>query len=199
MIRASHSDRASGSVTAGGQNPRFNKITIDGVSASDTFGLDGNNMPTQRQPVSMEAIEAIDLNLSNYDVIYSGAAGVNVNAVTKSGTKNHFHGSVYGYYRDSEWFGEFPARVAGAATDVTGLEFDEFDHEQTYGMTFGGPIVEDRLSSSRTTKNSSGPKSGRRAEASARRRSPAMPTSMPMTLPKCSASRAKSTVSMRAA
>ncbi|HRG14498.1 MAG TPA: TonB-dependent receptor [Pseudomonadota bacterium] len=142
--RVAFSDRSAGSITAGGQNPRFNKITIDGVSASDTFGLDGNNMPTQRQPVSMEAIEAIDLNLSNYDVIYSGAAGVNVNAVTKSGT-NEFHGSVYGYYRDSEWFGEFPARVAGSTTDVTGLDFDEFDHEQTYGMTFGGPIVQDRL------------------------------------------------------
>ena len=53
---------------AGGQNPRYNTITIDGVSASDTFGLEGNNMPTRRQPVSMDAIEAIDIKLSNYDV-----------------------------------------------------------------------------------------------------------------------------------
>ena len=37
-------------------------------SASDTFGLEANNMPTQRQPVSMDAIEAIDISLSNYDV-----------------------------------------------------------------------------------------------------------------------------------
>ena len=142
--RVAFTDRASGSITAGGQNPRFNKITIDGVSASDSFGLEGNNMPTQRQPVSMEAIEAIDINLSNYDVTMSGAAGANVNAVTKSGT-NEFHGSVYGTYRDGDWFGDYPARVAGAVLDVTGLPFDEYDDEKTWGVTFGGPIVKDKL------------------------------------------------------
>jgi outer membrane receptor for ferrienterochelin and colicin len=133
--RVAFTDRASGSISAGGQNPRFNKITIDGVSASDTFGLEGNNLPTQRQPASMETIEAIDVNLSNYDVMYSGAAGANVNAVTKSGT-NEFHGSVYGYYRDSDWFGEHP---------ITGADFGEFTEEKTYGATLGGPILQDRL------------------------------------------------------
>lgn len=142
--RVTFSDRASGSITAGGQNPRFNKITIDGVSASDTFGLEGNNMPTQRQPVSMEAIEAIDINLSNYDVTMAGAAGANVNAVTKSGT-NEFHGSVYGTYRDGDWFGDYPARIAGSSLDVTGLPFDEYDDETTWGVTLGGPIVKDKL------------------------------------------------------
>ncbi|MET0580790.1 MAG: TonB-dependent receptor [Pseudoxanthomonas sp.] len=133
--RVAFTDRASGSITAGGQNPRFNKVTIDGVSASDTFGLEGNNMPTQRQPVSMEAIEAIDINLSNYDVTQSGAAGANVNAVTKSGT-NEFHGSVYGNYRDGDWFGEHP---------LTGAKFTEFTDEKTYGATVGGPILKDKL------------------------------------------------------
>jgi len=133
--RVAFTDRASGSISAGGQNPRFNKITIDGVSASDTFGLEGNNLPTQRQPASMETIEAIDINLSNYDVMYSGAAGANVNAVTKSGT-NEFHGSVYGYMRDGDWFGEHP---------LTGADFTEFEKEETYGATVGGPILKDRL------------------------------------------------------
>jgi hypothetical protein len=125
-------------------NPRFNKISIDGVSASDTFGIEGNNLPTQRQPVSMQAIEAIDINLSNYDVTMAGAAGANVNAVTKSGT-NEFHGSVYGMFRDSDWFGNYPARVAGSTVDVTGLPFDEFDTDRTLGFTFGGPILKDKL------------------------------------------------------
>ena len=142
--RVAFTDRASGSISAGGQNPRFNKITIDGVSASDTFGLEGNNMPTQRQPVSMQAIEALDINLSNYDVTIAGAAGANINAVTKSGT-NEFHGSLYGMYRDSDWFGDYPARVAGSTLDVTGLPFDEFDQEKTYGFTLGGPIMKDKL------------------------------------------------------
>ncbi|MFT3806024.1 TonB-dependent receptor [Arenimonas sp.] len=142
--RVAFTDRASGSISAGGMNPRFNKITIDGVSASDTFGLEGNNMPTQRQPVSLQAIEAIDINLSNYDVTMSGAAGAQVNAVTKSGT-NQFHGSVYGMYRDGDWFGDYPARAAGSTIDVTGLPFDEFEKDTTWGFTFGGPLVKDTL------------------------------------------------------
>ena len=142
--RVAFTDRASGSISAGGQNPRFNKITIDGVSASDTFGIEGNNMPTQRQPVSMEAIEALDISLSNYDVTVAGAAGANINAVTKSGG-NTFHGSLYGTYRSSDWFGDYPARVSGSTLDVTGLPFDEFDDDTTYGFTLGGPILQDKL------------------------------------------------------
>ena len=142
--RVAFTDRASGSISAGGQNPRFNKITIDGVSASDTFGIEGNNLPTQRQPVSMEAIEALDISLSNYDVTIAGAAGANINAVTKSGT-NEFHGSVYGTYRDGDWFGDYPARVGGSTLDVTGLPFDEFSEDKTYGFTVGGPILKDKL------------------------------------------------------
>ena len=77
-------------------------------------------------------------------VTVSGAAGANVNAVTKSGT-NEFHGSVYGTYRDGDWFGDYPARVAGSTLDVTGLAFDEYEKEETYGVTFGGPLVKDKL------------------------------------------------------
>ncbi len=132
--RVTFIDRASGSISAGGQNPRFNSINIDGVSASDTFGLEGNNMPTRRQPVAMEAIEALDINLSNYDVSIAAAAGATVNAVTKSGT-NDFHGSVYGTYRDGDWFGDNPE----------GQPFNGFTKEKTYGMTLGGPLVKDKL------------------------------------------------------
>lgn len=132
--RVAFVDRASGTISAGGQNPRYNSINIDGVSASDTFGLEGNNMTTRRQPVSMEAIEAIDINLSNYDVSIASAAGATVNAVTKSGT-NEFHGSVYGSYRDGDWFGDNP----------DGTPFNGFTKEKTYGATVGGPIVKDKL------------------------------------------------------
>ncbi len=132
--RVAFVDRASGVISAGGQNPRFNAISIDGVSSSDTFGLESNNMTTRRQPVSLEAIEAIDISLSNFDVTIAGAAGANVNAVTKSGT-NQFHGSLYGTYRDGDWFGNNPA----------GKPFAGFDTEKTYGVTFGGPLIKDRL------------------------------------------------------
>lgn len=132
--RVAYVNRAEGGISAGGQNPRYNAIRIDGVSASDTFGLEGNNMPTRRQPVAMDAIEAINIDLASYDVTITGATGAVVDAVTKSGT-NEFHGSVYGTYRDGEWFGD----------DPTGAKFNGFTKEQTYGATFGGPLLKDKL------------------------------------------------------
>ena len=132
--RVAFVDRASGTISAGGQNPRYNAVRIDGVSASDTFGLEGNNMPTKRQPVSMEALEAINVDMSSYDITITGATGAVVDAVTKSGG-NEFHGSVYGYMRDGSWFGDNPG----------GGKFDGFEDEKTYGMTLGGPLVKDKL------------------------------------------------------
>src|SRR5690606_27365620 len=56
--RVAQTDKGRGEISAGGQNTRFNAIRIDGVSTNDPFGLEANNLPTLRQPVSMDAIEA---------------------------------------------------------------------------------------------------------------------------------------------
>lgn len=140
--RVAFIDRASGVISAAGQNPRYNAVRIDGVSASDTFGLEGNNMPTRRQPVSMEAIEAIKIDLSNYDTTITGGTGAVVNAVTRSGT-NQFHGSVYGQYRDGDWYGKGPAGYPNLTSPAQ--PFNGFTKETTYGFTLGGPIMKDRL------------------------------------------------------
>ena len=132
--RISQTDKGRGEISVGGQNPRFNAIRIDGVNTSDTFGLESNNFPTIRQPVSMDAIEAINVDISNYDTSISGATGAVIDAVTKSGT-NEFHGSVYGVYRDRDW----------VRKNADGSPFSGFNDEQTFGATFGGPIIKDRL------------------------------------------------------
>lgn len=132
--RISQVSKADGAISAGGQNTRFNAIRIDGVSTNDPFGLESNNLPTERQPVSMDAIEEINISLANYDVTTSGGTGAVVNAVTKSGT-NEFHGSIYGVYRDHNMVGD----------DPDGNDFDGFKDERTYGATFGGPLIKDTL------------------------------------------------------
>lgn len=132
--RISQVSKADGAISAGGQNTRYNLIKIDGVSSSDPFGLESNNLPTERQPVSIDAIEEINIDLANYDTTISGGTGAVVNAVTKSGT-NEFHGSVYYTLRDGDW----------VRKDLNGVEFNGFESEDTYGGTFGGPLVKDRL------------------------------------------------------
>ena len=133
--RISQTDKDRGEISALGQNTRFNSITIDSVSTNDTFGLESNNLPTLRQPISMDAIESVQINVVNVDVAQRGYTGANINAVTKSGT-NEFKGSVYGTYREKDWVRK---------EDDRGIIFNRFKTEQTYGGTFGGPLIEDRL------------------------------------------------------
>ncbi len=132
--RISQVSKADGAISAGGQNTRYNLIKIDGVSASDPFGLESNNLPTERQPVSIDAIEEINIDLANYDTTIAGGTGAVVNAVTRSGT-NEFHGSLYYTLRDGDWVRE----------DLEGSKFNGFSSEETYGATFGGPLLKDRL------------------------------------------------------
>lgn len=134
--RISQVSKADGAISAGGQNTRFNAIRIDGINASDPFGLESNNLPTERQPVSMDAIQEINIDLANYDTTISGGTGAVINAVTKSGT-NNFDGTVYYAYRDKDMVRD---RLEGDNTDFAG-----FKDEKTYGMTFGGPLIKDKL------------------------------------------------------
>jgi len=133
--RIAQTDKERTEISAGGQNVRFNNIRVDGVTINDGFGLGGNNLTTARQPISIDAIEAINISLANYDVALSGYTGANVDSVTKSGT-NDFTGTVYGLYRDGDW----------ARDDIiAGSFFSPPEEEQTYGVTFGGPLIEDTL------------------------------------------------------
>lgn len=132
--RLAQTSKGRGEISAGGQNTRFNAIRVDGVSASDTFGLESNNSPTLRQPVSLDAIEEISIELSDYDVTVTGATGAVVNAVTKSGT-NTFSGSAFYTYRDQDWVRD----------NADGTAFNGFIDEENYGGTFGGPIIQDKL------------------------------------------------------
>ncbi|MFC4727892.1 TonB-dependent receptor [Coralloluteibacterium thermophilus] len=132
--RIAQSDKGRGEITVAGQNPRFNAIRVDGVNTSDTFGLESNNFPTIRQPVSLDAIESIRVDVANYDTTITGATGAVVDAVTKSGT-NEFGGSAYYVYRDNSWVRD----------NEDGTDFAGFQDEETYGATFGGPLIKDRL------------------------------------------------------
>jgi len=136
--RLSQTDKERGEISAGGQNTRYNSITIDGVRTNDTFGLESNNLPTTKQPISIDAIQSVQVNLSNYDVTQQGYTGANINAVTKSGT-NELKGSVYYVYRNDKWGEERYNKTT-----------DSYFHpmpfkEDTKGITLGGPIIQDKL------------------------------------------------------
>jgi hypothetical protein len=136
--RLAQTDKERGEISAAGQNTRFNSITIDGVNINDTFGLEANNLPTLKQPISIDAIQSVQVNLSNYDVTQKGYTGANINAVTKSGT-NDFKGSIYYVTRDDQLVGQRFNRTTGAYFDAPAFK------EDTKGFTLGGPVLKDKL------------------------------------------------------
>lgn len=136
--RLSQTDKDRGEISAAGQNSRYNAITVDGVRISDTFGLESNGLPTIKQPISIDAIQAVQVNVSNYDVTQQGYTGANINAVTKSGT-NELHGSLYYVYRDGDMAGDRYNNTTGVYTKPAAFK------DTTKGLTLGGPIIKDKL------------------------------------------------------
>ncbi|MDH3909490.1 MAG: TonB-dependent receptor, partial [Gammaproteobacteria bacterium] len=122
-------------VSMAGQNFRFNSVTIDGVAQNDNFGLSKNASATQRTPISIDAIEAINVNIAPFDVTYGNFIGGNINIVTKSGT-NDFEGSAYYFTTDDSFTGD--------KSDGADLAIGDFS-EDYYGFTLGGPIIRDKL------------------------------------------------------
>jgi hypothetical protein len=136
--RVAQTDKERGEISVAGQNSRYNSLTIDGVTTNDTFGLESNGFPTLKQPISIEAIQSVQVNVSNYDVTQKGYTGANINAVTKSGT-NDWHGSLYYVYRDGELYGDRYNRVTDTFFAPPTFK------ESTKGFTLGGPIIQDKL------------------------------------------------------
>jgi hypothetical protein len=136
--RVAQSDKGNGEISVAGQNGRFNTVTVDGVKINDTFGLELNGLPMLKQPISIDAIQAVQVNVSNYDVTQQGYTGANINAVTKSGT-NEFTGSVYYVYRDEKLTGDRYDRQRNVTFRTPGF------YEKMYGFTAGGPIIKDKL------------------------------------------------------
>ncbi len=122
-------------VSIAGQNFRFNSVTVDGVAQNDNFGLSMNASATQRTPISIDAIGAINVNVAPFDVTYGNFLGGNINIVTKSGS-NEFHGSAYGFYTGDS--------LTGDKSKGENLAIGDFS-EKTFGATLGGPIIKDKL------------------------------------------------------
>lgn len=143
-LRDTFGDREESQISAVGQNNRYNSIQIDGSRINDLFGLNATGLASFFNPLSLDTIEQLAVQISPYDVRQAGFTGASINAVTKSGT-NKFSGSVYTYFRGDEIFGQKLQGPNYRALATTGTKFTPMLERSTLGATFGGPIIKDRL------------------------------------------------------
>ena len=123
-------------MTFAGINGRMANFTVDGANFNNNFGL-SENLPGGGNPISIDAIEEMQVTISPFDVRQTNFIGGGVNAITKSGT-NTFKGSAYIYHQNENLRGDAVERVqVPNARDK--------DRKTTYGMTLGGPIIKDKL------------------------------------------------------
>src|SRR5690606_21338990 len=114
-----------------GRDARYNNLQIDGANFNNGFGLSTNALPGgNAQPISLDAIQEISVNIAPFDITQSGFTGAGINAVTKSGT-NDFHGSIYGYYNNEN--------LTGFKINKETINYEP-GTKQNYGFTLGGPI-----------------------------------------------------------
>jgi len=129
-------DPRSNGFSFGGRSNLYNNFTIDGATSNNVFGLSA--LPggqANSQPISVDAIQAIQINIAPYDVRQGAFTGAGVNAVTRSGT-NEFSGSVYGFYKNQSMVG---SKIAGITQNPANFSY------QNVGFRLGGPILKDKL------------------------------------------------------
>ena len=123
-------------MTFGGADGRTANFTVDGANFNNNFGLSGT-LPGGGNPISIEAIEEMQVVISPYDVRQTNFIGGGVNAITMSGT-NTFKGAAYIYHRNENMRGDAidGEQIGGARAK---------DRKTTYGFKLGGPIIKDKL------------------------------------------------------
>ncbi len=119
-----------------GQDGRTANFTVDGANFNNNFGL-SEGLPGGGSPISIDAIEEMQVVISPYDVRQTNFIGGGVNAITKSGT-NQFRGSAYIYHRNENLRGD---TVDGEM--ISGAR--QKDRNTNYGFTLGGPIIKNKL------------------------------------------------------
>ena len=119
-----------------GADGRTANFTVDGANFNNNFGL-SEKLPGGGSPISIDAIEEMQVVISPFDVRQTNFIGGGVNAITKSGT-NTFKGTAYVYHKNENLRGD-----AIGGEQITGARAK--DRTTTYGFTLGGPIVKNKL------------------------------------------------------
>jgi hypothetical protein len=116
-----------------GNRQQGNNYIMDGVEINETT----NNLAGYNP--APEALEQLRTITGNADAEYGDVNGGEILLVTKGGT-NRFHGSLYEYYENQA----LTAYTWSAKNHTTPIPKGVF-HQNLFGVTFGGPVIKNKL------------------------------------------------------
>ena len=140
-----------GNGSLAGQDNRANNMTVDGAYFNNSFGLGvttgGIGDRTGVAPISLEAIEQVQVSVAPYDVRQGSFTGAGINTVTRSGTNNF---TASGYYRTRNESCSDLTNVDTCSgfvgTTASGNRVNPGNFTtHVAGVTAGGPIVKNKL------------------------------------------------------
>lgn len=127
--------RANG-LSFAGRNSGYNNFTVDGALFNNAFGLSSTvGGQAGAQPISIDAIDQIQVTIAPYDVRQGAFTGAGINAVTRSGT-NKLQASAYYYSRDQSYVGK---QINGVDQPINAFSLNNV------GFRVGGPIIKNKL------------------------------------------------------
>lgn len=136
LTPTANSNATYGTSSFGGRANSYNNLTVNGASFNNTFGLAaGLGGQTNSQPISIDALDQIQVNIAPYDVTLGGFTGAGINSVTKSGT-NQVRGTVYNFIKSPG--------LTGLKVGPTKVNRQEFEFANR-GLSVGGPIIKNKL------------------------------------------------------
>ena len=130
-----------GAISFAGQNNRYNTFYIDGAVNNDVFGLAAsgtNGGQAGISPISIDAIEQLQVVISPYDASVGNFTGAGINAITRSGT-NRTEGSLYYFFSNESLTGKAPATTKEKMT--AGYEL----YRKISGMRLQGAIKKNKI------------------------------------------------------
>ncbi len=128
-------------ISFAGQNPRYNRFSVDGVPITDNFGLNTDGLPSRRSPIPFDAIGQFQAKVAPYDVREGNFQGGAINIVLKSGT-NSFHGTGFYARSGDELVGKKTKPGPGIPSGKAVIPNFKIEN---YGAELSGPIIKDKL------------------------------------------------------
>lgn len=141
FARLDDSPSGGRSISFAGQNPRYNRFSVDGVPITDNFGLNQDGLPSRRSPIPFDAIGQFQAKVAPFDVREGNFQGGTINIILKSGA-NDFQGTGFFAYSDSGLTGGRTKPGPGVPTGKVSIP--DFQYKN-YGAQISGPIIPDKL------------------------------------------------------